>query len=256
VKSLVDYFDRVVCINLDSCPDRWQEFCARLDNLNWPFRTPERFRAVDGEKCPPPDWMRNRYRECAGAWGCYQTHLRILEDALLDNVERLLILEDDALFVPDLDGRAHAFLRHIPANWDQLYFGGEHMLHPVLLNTHVLRCVQVHRTHAHALQRRFIQKAYDYLISYPTVDHYRRRRLWGRWRRTLRRPKSIFVSSHSEQSAHVDHHFGQMHQLDSVEVFAPRTWLAGQAAGVSSIMKTSVEESYWPMDRHPSARAA
>jgi len=246
--SLAHYFSRVVCINLRRRPDRWQRFCEQLEAVDWPFRPPERFRAVDGSICSPPDWIRNRYPECEGAWGCYQSHLRILEDALLDDVKCLLILEDDAVIVPDFRRRVGEFLSHVPDDWDHLFLGGEHRLAPVAVNRQVYRCRQVHRTHAHALRGDFIRQAYEYLISYPTIDHYRRRgmlRLGERLRRILRRPKSLIGTSNADRSAHVDHHFGAMHRLGRFNVFAPRAWLAGQAAGLSDIMQTDIAETFW-----------
>ena len=67
----------------------------------WPFRQPVRFRAVDGNSVPPPSW----WPAGPGAWGCLRSHLRIFEDALMDGVDRLLVLEDDVCFVPDLAAR-------------------------------------------------------------------------------------------------------------------------------------------------------
>ena len=246
--SLDNLFDRVICINLHDRTDRWTQFCNRIDKIDWPFRQPERFRAINGKICMPPDWMRNRYRECEGAWGCYQSHVRILEDALLDNVAKLLILEDDAVFVSNFAHHVGTFLDEVTDEWDHLYFGGEHILTPNSVSAGVYRCRQVHRTHAHALSGEFIRQAYEYLISYPTIDQYGRRGLTGIWprvKRVLRRPTSLFATSHMERSAHVDHHFGAMHRTDKFNVFAPTKWLVGQSAGVSDIMDEPVAEQFW-----------
>ena len=246
--ALHNYFDRVVCINLPSRDDRWQSVCEQLESADWPFRTPQRFAAIDGRICHPPAWMRNRYAECDCAWGCYQSHLRILEEALMGNVEKLLILEDDAVFAPNFCTSIAEFLAHVPNDWDHLFFGGEHILGPTVENEVVCRCRQVHRTHAHAMRGDFIRQAYQMLVSYPTINHYRRRGLDGLGQyllRAIRRPKSLWSASQAERSAHVDHHFGAMHRTGRFNVFSPRTWLVGQAAGQSDIMQETVAEMFW-----------
>jgi len=252
-------FDRVVCLNLRERTDRWSQFCRRIEQAAWPFKEPERFFAVDGRVCTPPDWMRNSYAECEGAWGCYQSYVRILEQALLDDVDSLLVLEDDAVFVPGFSEKVAEFLSQVPRDWDHLFFGGEHKQEPTRIGPDLYRCHRVHRTHAHALGRKFIRETYDYLISYPTTNHYVRRGLFGfqdRLRRILRRPKPLFSTSDMERSAHVDHHFGFMHLTGRYNVYAPATWLVGQSAGTSSILEEDVPEKFWSWEDSPLRLAA
>jgi len=246
--SLKTVFSRVVCINLNSRRDRWNRFSENLDQLDWPFAEVKRFRAVDGRICRPPSWGRNRYRECFGAWGCYQSHLRILEDTLLDQHDSVLILEDDALLNEDTVNAMVDFLKQVPDDWDHLYFGGEHMKPPIAVNEEVVRGIQVHRTHAHALRGDYLRQAYDYLISYPTIDQYQHRGaspLASYAKRILSRPKSLWTKSHGERSIHVDHHFGAIHRRQESNVYAPASWLVGQAADHSDIMNESYGERFW-----------
>ncbi|MFN3149311.1 glycosyltransferase family 25 protein [Bremerella sp.] len=246
--SLETLFSRVVCINLNSRTDRWDRIRKDLADVDWPFAQVERFRAVDGRTCPPPTWARNRYRECPGAWGCYQSHLRILEDTLLDDHDSVLILEDDALINAQALTRIIEFLEQVPDDWDHIYFGGEHMKSPVPVNDHVVRGTQIHRTHAHALRGDYLRQAYDYLIAYPTIDQYQQRNaspLAQFIKRVIARPKSLWSRSHGERSIHVDHHFGAIHRLQQSNVYAPTKWLVGQAADHSDIMNENYEERFW-----------
>lgn len=246
--SLETMFSSVVCINLNSRGDRWDRFRQNLELVDWPFPQVERFRAIDGRICPPPPWVQNRYRDCPGAWGCYQSHLRILEDTLLDQHNSVLILEDDALLdAGTLEGIVE-FLEHVPEDWDHLFFGGEHMKPPVAVNDHVVRGIQIHRTHAHALRGDYLRQAYEYLISYPTIDQYHQRSVSPITRyakRILARPKSLWSKSNGEKSIHVDHHFGAIHRMQESNVYAPTTWLVGQAADHSDIMNESCSERFW-----------
>ena len=115
---------RALCINLDRRPERWEAF-----KRNCPIRGVHRFPAIDGRAVRPPAW----WRQGGGAWGCMLSHIRILEQALADGLDRcggrggvLLVLEDDALFPPDFAERAARFIRALPADWEQAYLGGQH----------------------------------------------------------------------------------------------------------------------------------
>jgi hypothetical protein len=92
---LGNLFERVYVLNLESRPDRWQAFRSRL-LPDWPFAEPKRVQAVDGRLVPPPAWWRSG----PGSWGCYRSHLSLLEDCLNENVGSVLLMEDDATLVP------------------------------------------------------------------------------------------------------------------------------------------------------------
>jgi hypothetical protein len=144
---LINAFDRVVVINLARRADRLARFHERLAG-NWPFAPPRRFEAVDGANTPmPATWDKG-----AGAWGCAQSHLAVLNAAIADGVSSLLVLEDDACPVDDLPGQAELFLARVPADWDCLMLGTEHLLKPTPVAPGVVRCVTSIRSHAYAVR--------------------------------------------------------------------------------------------------------
>ncbi len=214
-------FDRVVCVNMKRHADRWERFVRDLPNP-WPFGRPQRFDAVDGRATGCPDWFPGG----VGAFGCYRSHLRTLEDALCDGIETLLVLEDDAIFVDDFAQKVGAFIEEAPTDWHQLYFGGQHLSlrqqPPELISDNVLRCHNVNRTHCYAMRREFMQAAYHELCRPP------------------REPQV-------QQEFHVDWRFGAMHLSGKWNVYAPTRWLVGQSAGVSSIIGPGkpTTESWW-----------
>lgn len=194
-------FDRIVCINLDRRLDRLLRF--RAESWPWPVT---RVSAIDGRNEQPPFW----WTAGRGAWGCYRSHVQVIQQAIRDDVESLLILEDDAIPVKDFAPRFAQVLEDLPADWDMLYLGGQHRRideqPPQRITEHVYRAYSVNRTHAYALSRAGLRKAYLHLVT------------TGTWQ-----PKH-----------HIDHHLERLHR-SGINVYAPDRWLIGQRADKSNI---------------------
>jgi hypothetical protein len=208
-------FDRIVVVSLARRPDRLAGFRARLGEA-WPdgLSRLEVMAAIDGEKCPKPDW----FTATAGAWGCYRSHQQILESSLDSGIDSVLIFEDDAAFVPDFPGCLDALLEALPGDWGQLYLGGQHLRPPEPVNECVVRAVNINRTHAYAIRgREHLSQIYRWLHS---GDHWKGRH-------------------------HVDHHYGRLHAR-RFPSYAPRQWLCGQAAGTSDVAaRHDATERWW-----------
>ena len=199
-------FDRVVALNLTRRADRRQGFEARVQAMigGWPHRPPEIVAAVDGAALPCPYW----FKQGAGAYGCWRSHVNILERALADGLESLLVFEDDAVFDANYSVRIEEFLRRVPQTWQLLFPGGEHLGRTRRVAPGVLRCENVHRTHAYALRgRESMQQLYA---------------LWTEW--PLRNPEADF---------HCDWLLGPWCAVR--RTYAPEPFLVIQAPGVSDI---------------------
>lgn len=209
-------FERVYCLNLDRRPDRWRRFVEGLP-AEWPFELPERVPAIDGRRVKHPDY----WSAGGGAWGCYRSHLRLIEQCLNEGVRSVLLLEDDALFPPDFTARVTAWLRGVPANWQMLYLGGQHLFaksHPPRrLGPDLYQPYNVNRTHAFALQGDMLQIVYTHLLRH---DWHRRN--------------------------HIDHHLGRLHQQRKHRIYCPGEWLVGQAEGKSNISGREPPDRFWP----------
>lgn len=222
-------FGRIVCINLDRRPDRWAAMQERVQAIGKPFAELVRFRAVDGSRVKPPAW----WKAGGGAWGVYATHLRILEDAIMDGLHSVLILEDDALFIEGFPARLNALMAAVPADWHHLYLGGQHLKDkqhpPTAINDHVVRCHNVNRCHAHALRGDYICAAYQHLADFPALaaQHADAR-------------ESDKVKAH-----HVDHRLGLLHESGKWNVYAPAEWLVGQVEGRSDICAKNLVRRFW-----------
>jgi len=209
---------RALCINLDRRPDRWESFAHGC-----PVPDVERFPAIDGRKVRPPRW----WTQGGGAWGCMISHIRILEQALADGFDRdggvVLALEDDALFPPDFTERVERFLRALPADWDQVYFGGQHrgmrVRPPQRVNDEVVRPYMVNRTQAYAVRGHFILQLYRHLCDWPAHAQHTRH--------------------------HVDHRMELLHKSGRYHIYAPTHWLIGQAGGKSDISGRTAQDRFW-----------
>ena len=219
-----DYFSKVFVISLGHRTDRREALRKSFrelglvdpDQVEW-------VRAVDGRLCPPPKY----FLAGAGAWGCYQTHLRIVQDAAMDGLESYLVIEDDAIFSPHVDLLMARFMDQVPGDWQQIFLGGQHHVAPedVPYRPMVLRARNVTRTHAFALRntgynvfQRHISNAADYLAR-------------GEW--------------------HVDHQIGAAHEQELWKTYVPSWWIAGQGAGESNIANQTTPSLWW----HPSRYA-
>jgi hypothetical protein len=215
-------FEQTLCINLERRPDRWEKFLGKVSGLDWPFNPPERSLAIDGDRCGVPRW----WKQGRGAWGCYRSHLNLIEKCVNEGVESILIFEDDAEFVEDFGRKTREFFESLPKGWEEnsmIYIGGQH-LHakqypPIKINENVYQPYNVNRTHAFAISGRMLKTVYRHLIQTQS---------W--WR-----------------GHHIDHHLGRLHQKRQDPIFAPREWLALQDEGPSDISGKVVPEIHrWP----------
>lgn len=155
------FFDRVVVINLDRRPDRMSRVAAQLEALNiryvrqpatdgtlpevtmqWQLYKQAPKHAGDPHR-PVLDWQdfylgdkphasRIAFYEAmrgapaistAGAWGLYLSMRTAIQTALADNVERLLLLEDDAVFHKDTIDIWPKVHSELPGDWQILQLG-------------------------------------------------------------------------------------------------------------------------------------
>ncbi len=201
-------FDRVCLINLDKRKDRMGAFKAKVSTYPC-LQNFIRYRAVHGDTVTVPGFFISG----GGAWGCRQSHLRILEDAMMDGIETLLVLEDDVRFVPNFEAKLKTFLSRVPDDWEGLMLGGQnHAPNPQATGVDgIVRSLNTQRTHA------YIVRGLE-----PMRDLYK---LWARCDR------------------HIDHWFGQWQQRHPV--YQPEPFLCGQDETASDISGKNDNVRYW-----------
>ena len=209
---LSEMFQRVYVVNLPRRRDRLDSFFEQLP-ADWPFQSPEVFHALDGCLSSTPKWWNGG----EGAWGCYRSHIRIIEDCLNDGVESVLILEDDAVCVENFKEKTQVFFDHLPQDWEMVYLGGQHLEENVRLprkvNDWVYKPYNINRTHCFAFRgRQMMTTVYEHLNDFASwkVDH------------------------------HIDHYLGELHKRTEKGLYVPAEWLVEQAAGTSDVCNSSV----------------
>jgi hypothetical protein len=149
------------------------------------------------------------------------SHVRAVQDALLDGVDRLLLLEDDIFFHDRSPKWLERLMHDVPKDWDQIYLGGQHLKEatPLSGTPYIWRARNINRTHAYALHRRVFAKFLQHVLHAP--DYIRR----GAW--------------------HIDHQLGLAHERGDWRTYTPAWWLCAQEEGGSSISGKINPRMWW-----------
>lgn len=219
------YFDAVYVISLAHRADRRERLAMEMRSLGLADpKEVEWVRAVSGEQC----WAPGFFEAGPGAWGCLQSHLGILQNAIMEGKETILVLEDDATFHPRTPEMLEMLFKQVPADWDQVFLGGEHFdeSEPMKHRPFIDKGRRVHRTHAFALRRKILPLVYQHIANYPDYM------AGGEW--------------------HVDHQLGEAHANGLWKTYAPSWWIVGQKGGTSNIAERVNPDYWW----HPKRFAA
>jgi len=221
--KLHDWFDHIFVINCQHRPDRLKAFKEEIVSkqlADWDKITV--LKAVIGDYTThPAGWGSGR-----GAWGCLQSHRRLMEDLMHMRDERdeldwdsALILEDDVFFLENALADLNTFMQNVPTDWGQIYLGGQHRqrVEPTSCPGVVIG-KSVNRTHAFAISRNYIQKIYCHISYMP---------------------------DYAGTNKHVDHQLELAHNRRDWPVYCPTKWICGQRAGSSNISGKTNPDLTW-----------
>jgi GR25 family glycosyltransferase involved in LPS biosynthesis len=222
-KNLTDWFSRVYVINCAHRPDRLERILKHLEESGMADVSKVHvFNAIIGDYTGhPAGWGGGN-----GAWGCLQSHRRLLEDAMhvcddrgIMALESILILEDDCFFLDNALEKLNEFMPQVPADWGQIYLGGQHRRKTTpTVSGGVVIGNSVNRTHAHAISRNHIHKVYHHISYMP---------------------------DYQGTNKHVDHQLELAHNRKDWPVYCPKRWIAGQEAGTSNISGKKNPRMIW-----------
>jgi GR25 family glycosyltransferase involved in LPS biosynthesis len=167
--TLNDYFDQIICINLDKRPDRWEESQLQFFNHNIKVT---RYSAVDGN---PMGWKSHNFQgkkhSFPGAMGCMASHVGVYKLAKKSGWKNVLIIEDDCDFIENLNEIFKKSIATLPNDWDLLYFGGVHETRggkftPERLNDYLVKAKRIITTTCYAVNH----TAYDIILDTVLKD--------------------------------------------------------------------------------------
>ena len=144
-----EYFDRVVVINLDRRPDRMDKLGPQLDELGIEY---ERFSAVDAKELGIEGYIAGTMSHVA-VWKKYKG-------------QKILVLEDDALFCEDFNEKFAEVMKTLPQDWDIFYLG-------VLLPKHTGKVNDIGNPHWYA--QVMSTGAQAYCLKPEKMDHFIRK---------------------------------------------------------------------------------
>jgi hypothetical protein len=156
--NLIEHFQRCVIVNLPERDDRRREMNAELRQAGLSadgahIRYFRAVRPIDAGEFPS-----------LGARGCFMSHLGILKEAIRDDLDNILVMEDDLALDPRVCAAPQAMLKAFQeARWDFAYFGhveaSDGRENPAWQETRA----PLATTHFYALNRRVLRPLHDHL---------------------------------------------------------------------------------------------
>ncbi len=119
-QALLDRFERIRIISLPSRNDRRRDVVRQLRRLGL---------QIDGDRIAFHDATRPAEPggfPTIGARGCFLSHLEVLEDALQAGARTVLIMEDDADLVRDVETHLPPMLEDLARREWSIFYGGYH----------------------------------------------------------------------------------------------------------------------------------
>jgi len=142
------FFDKIYCINLDERMDRWVSAKNELEKNG--IYNYKRFSAIKNE---------------IGHLGCRDSHIEVIKDAKKNNYNKILILEDDFVFINDDKTLINNILTQLSdLDWELFYFGATVHLYDGKLtkvSENIVLTNFAYTTHSYAIN----SSTFDFIID-------------------------------------------------------------------------------------------
>jgi GR25 family glycosyltransferase involved in LPS biosynthesis len=150
--ELYDLFPLIYCINLDKRKDRWDDAQEEFEKVGI---KPKRFSAIENNN---------------SAYGCYLSHVKILEEAEKKR-QNVLIFEDDIEFInydKDFISSALEEMYYFPW-WDMLYLGGNILKPFYQVSNYWAKLNHCQSTHAYGINKHFVSRLLEWLKKKSSI---------------------------------------------------------------------------------------
>lgn len=160
----------IYLINLKRNPERLDLFFKNLPPC-WTRDDVTVVEAVDGKTAVIPEWFYIPNKSVLGRYGCYKSHLNIIESIN----DTSLILEDDVIFDKDFEHYWSVIRSELQKiNYDMFYLGGKHWSTPknTMYGSNVKKCTATIFTHAYIVNGVSAKKISKLLNNKYTWEYY------------------------------------------------------------------------------------
>lgn len=162
-----DFFDVVLCINLDHRTERWEWMQSQFKK--WGVEA-IRVQGFPGNEIPQKVQDKSDaplvYPLKGGSLGSLVGHANAINAAKMMGAESALIFEDDAMLLNNFHSKGECkFLPNVPDNWDMLYLGGKILLDKAIVNPHVCRPSYMYWTVAYGVHSRVYDLCLEVLAT-------------------------------------------------------------------------------------------
>lgn len=162
--------DKIYCINLKERKDRKEKMLSQFQKLNLNVQW------IKGRKGRIKDF--NPQFKNKGQIGCLKSHYSIINDAILNNYENILIFEDDIIICDDFHERLFEIDKYIPDDWVSIYLAGncyheykDHMPYSQYINEYIRKNNKVFGTFSFILNKKiFKELKHWYKLRLYNVD--------------------------------------------------------------------------------------
>lgn len=140
---MINFVDKIYCVNLDRRPDRWKYASAQFEAAGLKV---ERFAAIDSQD------FKIEYPTKPGACGCALSHYFLIERAKMLGFKTVMIFEDDIELKPRFISELEKCIVELPEDWDMLYLGGSHREKPTKVTDSIYKVSKTLTTHAYIMR--------------------------------------------------------------------------------------------------------
>jgi hypothetical protein len=144
-----NFFDKVLCINMAERADRWSICESNFKKYNI-----TNYERVDGCVVKGEGWK-----------GCALSFCKAFDNAIDNNYDAVLFLEDDFDFIYDRESlfpKMNAAIAELPDDWDSLYFGctvNDHHTQPISkYSANLFRVNSCYALHSVAFSKKGLHK--------------------------------------------------------------------------------------------------
>jgi len=170
-RQLVDFFDRIYCINLDNRPDRWDYINNHFSQFGLK-RKVIRYSAIDvrsDASLQKHEKLLHDNFSLLAMCGCMLSHRKIIEEAKQAGLQNVLIFEDDVRILKGNIATLNRSLKRLSSfEWDVFYLGATYSWPLEKLDSYLVRAREgAYATHAIAYNHTVFDKILGALPSTP-----------------------------------------------------------------------------------------